>query len=240
MIKKALWIAMMIAVCGAVPAAARQMDELNKKTVFTFNKAIEIPGQVLPAGTYTFRLVDSLSDRHIVQVFNADGSKLLGTVMTISNARLVATDKTVVRFSETPVGTPEALRAWFYPGNTIGQEFVYSKARAAELAKLSRNAVPALAADVAGPDDLKTVSIVAVTPDAKETAVSAAVQTPATPAASVQTPAPATLSARATSGRALPKTASPLPLIMLFGVASLGAALGLMMFGRRALAVSSR
>ena len=48
-------------------------DEWNKKTVVTFNEPVEVPGvgaQILPAGTYVFKLLDSPSDRHIVQIFN--------------------------------------------------------------------------------------------------------------------------------------------------------------------------
>lgn len=70
-----------------------------------------------------------------MQIFNADASKMIATVMAIPNYRLTATDKTVISFGETPMGTPEPIRAWFYPGNIVGQEFVYPKPRAAQLAK---------------------------------------------------------------------------------------------------------
>jgi len=57
-----------LAVLGAVLPRATA-DEWDQKTVFTFSGPVEIPGQVLPAGTYVFKLADSPSDRNIVQVF---------------------------------------------------------------------------------------------------------------------------------------------------------------------------
>src|SRR5581483_5978816 len=161
---------------GLVAVAAARGDEWNKKTILTFSQPVEIPGHVLPAGTYTFQLADSSADRHIVRVFNADGSKILATVMTIPDYRLKATDETVIKFGEVPRGAPEAIRAWFYPGNTVGQEFVYPKARATELAKVTKTVVPAVMSDVA--DDvaaLKSAPIVAITPDEQEMPVATAI-----------------------------------------------------------------
>src|SRR4249920_3490343 len=88
----------------------------------------------VPAGTYTFVLLDSPADRHIVQIFSADGSHIIATVLAINNYRLKPTGDTVVKFAERAGDNPEALKAWFYPGDNFGQEFVYSKKRAIELA----------------------------------------------------------------------------------------------------------
>jgi hypothetical protein len=111
----------------------RKADEWNQKTVITFSEPVETPGvhiqgwAVLPAGTYVFKLLDSPSDRHIVQIFNQDETVLYATVLAIPNYRLRATGKTVMTFRETPPGQPDVLRAWFYPGNNFGEEFVYPK-----------------------------------------------------------------------------------------------------------------
>ena len=113
----------------------------------TFSAPVATPGvhrpeqAVLPAGTYVFRLLDSLANRHIVQIFSEDESIVYATVLAIPNYRLKATDKTVITFSERPAGQPEALRAWFYPGANFGEEFVYPKATAMELAKATNEPV---------------------------------------------------------------------------------------------------
>ena len=235
--KEAIWIGLALSLVGLVPASSARADDLDKKTVLTFSQPVEIPGVVLPAGTYTFKLANAF-DRHIVQIFNADGSKIIATVMTIPDYRLTATDETVIRFTEVPYGSTEAIRAWFYPGNTVGEAFVYSKRRAMQLAKASKVAVPAIAADTTDADALKTASIIAVTPDEKEVPVHAAIQT--TPIAPGSSSVAGTTgvtetgrSARANTRR-LPKTASALPLIVLFGLVSIGAAFGLMAYSKHA------
>jgi hypothetical protein len=231
MFKKALWIGLTLSVLGLVSVSSARADEWDKKTILTFSQAFEIPGHVLPAGTYMFKLNDSMSDRHVVQVFNADGSKIFATILAIPNYRLKVTDGTTIRFREMPVGQPEAIRAWFYPGRSVGEEFVYSKHRAKLLAKAAKVAVPAHAIEAEETvtvEELKTAPIVAVTPEEKEVPVAAVIQT---------TPVEATASAPAAEPAELPKTASTLPLIMLLGFASVGLALGLMAFGKRSSAL---
>ena len=131
-------------ICAAVlslnlPTGVKASD-YDKKTTVTFSQPVEIPGvgaQVLPAGTYVFRLVDSLSNRDIVQILNADETHVYATILAIPNYRLKPTSKTTLNFKERAAGSPEALRAWFYPGNTWGQEFVYPKARASRIVAMS-------------------------------------------------------------------------------------------------------
>jgi hypothetical protein len=80
---------------------------------------------VLPAGTYTFRLADSFSDRNIVRIFNRAGTQLIATLMTIPDYRLAPSDDTVIKFGERSGSAPPAIRQWFYPGDSKGQEFIY-------------------------------------------------------------------------------------------------------------------
>jgi hypothetical protein len=236
-IAKTVLILAAISIFGSMSPSSARADEYNKKTVMTFSQSIEIPGQVLPAGTYTIKLADSLSDRHIVQIWSADGTKLIATVLAINNYRLHPTGQTVVKFAERPGDDPEALKAWFYPGDNFGQEFVYPKPRAIQLALATNEPVPALAADAT---DLTAVPIVAETPEQKEVPVTEAIETapPAaeTPAAApvAETPAPTPVAedpapapAAVASTEELPKTASSIPLIALLGLASLGAAIAL-------------
>jgi hypothetical protein len=213
-IMKAVFCLVAVTLLGATLAPSTRADEWNKKTIVTFSQAVEVPGKILPAGTYTFKLLDSLSDRHIVQIFNADGSHIITTILAIPNYRLQPTGQTVMKFSERPGDSPEALRAWFYPGDNFGQEFVYPKVRAIQLAQTTKVIVPAIAADTVDDDSLKTVPIVAITPEQKEVEVAQVIQT---------TP-PVTKTEEA---QQLPKTASSIPLIALLGAASIGLALGL-------------
>src|SRR4030081_25556 len=127
---------------GIALAPTARADEWNKKTIMTVNESIQVPNKVLPAGKYVMKLLDSPSDRHIVQIFNADETHLETTILAIPNYRLQPTGKTVYTFWETPPGQPKAMRAWFSPGDNFGQEFAYPKSTAVSLAAASHAAVP--------------------------------------------------------------------------------------------------
>jgi hypothetical protein len=214
---KAVFCLLAITLFGAAVLPSARADTWNKKTVVTFSQAVEVPGKILPAGTYTFQLLDSQSDRHIVQIFNADGSQIIATILAINDYRLQPTGDTVMKFSERPGDSPEALRAWFYPGDNFGQEFVYPKTRAIQLAQTTKVIVPAVAADDIDDNVMRTVPIVAVTPDQKEVEVATVIQT-TPPATAVK------------ETEELPQTASSMPLIALLGGLSISLALGLKLF----------
>jgi hypothetical protein len=118
-----------LSLCGALLCAAlsagTRADNWDKKTVVTFGDSVEIPGQVLPAGTYVFRLADSASNRHIVQIWSGDESQLLTTILTVPDYRLDAADRPMFEFEERPSDSPMALHSWFFPGDNTGQQFMY-------------------------------------------------------------------------------------------------------------------
>ena len=212
----------------AMPPRARA-DVWNQKTTFTFSGPVEIPGRVLPAGTYVFKLADSMSDRNIVEVFNKNENHLYGIFLAIPDYHLKPADKPIITFTERAPGAPEAVKAWFYPGENYGHDFVYPKVKAMELAKSSGEAVPSmpneLAASTTKPTRnmtephvmaMKKAPLKAEQPSQQEVEVAQAF-TP--PPAAAQTPAAAP--------KELPATASSLPLIGLIGLLSLGVAASL-------------
>ena len=113
-----------VACVGLVVPRTAAADEWNKETVLTFSQNVEIPGKVLPAGKYVFRLLDSASNRHVVQVLDHAG-RTIATVLTIPAARLTAADDTRITFEEQRAGAPFPIHEWFYPGDLDGQEFIY-------------------------------------------------------------------------------------------------------------------
>jgi hypothetical protein len=244
---KAVFYLLAVSLVGVAAMPSARADESNKKTIVTFSQAVEVPGKVLPAGTYTFQLLESPSDRHIVQIFNADGTQFIVTILAINNYRLKPSGDTVMKFGERAGDSPEALRAWFYPGDNFGQEFVYPKARAIQLALTTKEIVPAVAVETIDDTTIKTIPIVAVTPDEKEVEVNTAIQTTApvevvttpTPVAAVTTPAPVVVEheqvavapiAQSHETHELPQTAGSMPLIALLGGLAISAAVGLKLF----------
>src|SRR5260370_35140598 len=121
---KTLSIALcLVVVCLTLSATAMASDS-DKKTIITTNQPLEIPGKVvLPAGKYVIKLADLPSSHNVVQVFNADETKLYATVMGIPAYRTKATEKPEITLSEAGKGTPYAIREWFYPENNYGTEF---------------------------------------------------------------------------------------------------------------------
>src|SRR5213080_1576461 len=105
-------------------------DQWDKKTILTFSGPVQIPGATLPAGSYVFKLADLSGNRHVVQVFDKSETKIFSTLMAIPNDRLEPADEPLVLFSERPAGSPQAVKVWFYPGERIGNEFVYPKTQA--------------------------------------------------------------------------------------------------------------
>jgi len=192
-----------------VLAAPRSMaDEWNKATKVSFSAPIEIPGRVLAAGTYWFTLANIDSNRHIVQIWDSDRTHLITTILAIPDYRLQPTGKTVMTFEERRSDTPEALKAWFYPGDNFGQEFVYPQVRATQLAKRVGRPVPSMAQNNPSEAEMKQAPVKEVSPSGETTEIAQAIP-PKPPA------------------KQLPKTASLLPLWALLGLISLGAGLAL-------------
>jgi len=167
-------------------------------------------------------LLDSLSNRNIVQIFNKDESHLYATILAIPNLRLKATDKTVMTFGERPAGDPQAIRAWFYPGDNWGQEFVYPKRKAIELAKIAKVPVLYIPEEVAP-------YIVAPVKTATEPAVIALEKAPVMAVKPTEEIVPVTevVEPPPVQAARLPTTATDLPLLALLGFLCLGTGISL-------------
>jgi len=116
-------------------------DESNKLTYLTFSKPTQLPGVTLPAGRYRFELADTVESRRVVKVASEDGKKQLAMLLSIPNQLRDPAKDPVVLFAETPQGQPEAVKAWVYPGETIGYEFIYPHDEALTIAKRSHTSV---------------------------------------------------------------------------------------------------
>lgn len=245
-------VAIMTITCAGlfgVLAPDMKADEWDQKIVFTFSGPVEIPGQVLAAGTYVFKLADSQSDRNIVQVFNKDENHLYGTFLDIPDYRLKPRGKPVITFEERAAGAPEAVKAWFYPGENYGHEFVYPKVKALALAKANSQPVPSMPTGLAALTTkavttfkephvmaLKQAPLKAQKPTQEEVTIAEVFLSPPPSEqrannvlAQNRTPESPTLPAK------LPATGSSLPLIGLLGLISLSGASGLRLAFRRSL-----
>lgn len=205
-------------------ASIARADQWDKKTVLTVKEPIQVRDTLLQPGQYVFKLLDSQSDRHVVQIFNYDQSRIIDTELAIPNYRLQPTGNSRFSFWETPEGSARALRAWFYPGDNFGQEFPYPKHLA-----MVKTSSASVSYHEAQPEPAPAPVAEAPAPAAQPEPAAAAEQPqpapePAVNEAPAPAPAPEPQAAPPASNnqaRVLPKTASSYPLIGLAGLLSL-------------------
>jgi hypothetical protein len=226
---------MCCAAAALMIAGAARADEFNKLTVVTFSGPVEIPGKTLPAGSYRFQLADPESGRRVIRISDKDGKNTYGMFLTMENQRLRPSDKPVVMFREAAAGSPQAVRAWFYPGETYGYEFVYPRSQAMKIAKASHSPVLSTAAARSSADDtVASMKATAVTriDETGNASSDEALKDSASPVATSgasAAPAPAAdpmpQTARAPRQH-LPQTASQLPTLLLLSGLMLAAGFG--------------
>jgi hypothetical protein len=206
-------------------------DVSDKKTTVTFSGPVQVANTQLPAGTYTFKLLESQSDRHIVQIFNQDETHLIATILAIPDYRVEPAGKTVIKFAETSGGSeasgtvPDSgipIKEWFYPGDNMGQEFpVVAQPQVAAV-----QPEPA-AEQTAPPEALAESPEAAAQPEQPSEPPQAAAPSTEESAAPEATP-PQEEAAPAPEGQSapeqLPQTASQMPLVGLIGILCLAVA----------------
>jgi hypothetical protein len=241
MIRMKLFMACVLAfVVSLAGTSAGAQEPTNQITYFTFSAPFELPGgKTLPAGKYVFKIVDSPSNRHIVHVMSQDQKQMLATLMAIPAQRQDPANEPEVRFMEAEANTAPAIRTWWYPGRSIGHEFIYPKAHARRLAACQSGGVLTVSDDSATEDKMRTAKLARIGKDGREAAVNAEARSENTQARAKTSPAPTTPAARTettpktTAGTTaaqrevararteLPRTASPQPLFALLRLGSL-------------------
>jgi len=166
--------------CSAMLLAATSTSAqtvADRTTFVTFSAPVSIPGAILPAGTYTFKLADSPANRNIVQVFDKDQMKLYATLLAVAADRTQAEGDPVVTFKETAADRPPAVRFWYYAGERSGSEFIYPKSQAIAIASASGESVMSVDSDSTSIDDWKNATPTRVTADATQSSTSTSTST---------------------------------------------------------------
>lgn len=201
-----------------VGSAMAQSMVADSRTEFTFKAPVELPGVTLPPGAYVFRFADPSTSRQVMQVLARDGSnKTYGLFLTIQAQRPKASDEAELRFLETPSGQPVAVKTWWYPGNSIGREFIYPKSQARRLAIATNTTVLTTKEENVSNEQMSTADLAYVSPSGQETAAIDRTVAEVAKAA----PTSETFVAENTSRRRLPRTNGMLPLMALMGLTAL-------------------
>ena len=214
---KVLWAACGLAVVVALVPGIARADTFDKRTVFTFNRPVALPGVTLPAGDYIFRLVDTTTSRKVIQVLSGDGKTPYAMLHSIPEVRREVSEKPEVRFMETAKGQPNAIKTWWYPGETTGYEFIYPKEQARRLAQASASPVLTTKLETAKPQEAELERIA---PSGEEVEVVPEPE-PIVPSGIVQE------GALAEARTELPVTATDTPLLGLLGLVALSLFAGL-------------
>ena len=227
----------------AFTSTTTHAQTIDNRTFFTFSAPVTLPGVTLPAGKYLFRNPDTLTGRRVVQVLSEDGRQAYAQLLTIPVQRFDAPKEPEIRFMETAEGTPAAIKSWWYPGRTIGWEFIYPKEQALRLAKgAGAPVLTTINAQNDTTEEMKSADLTRVSASGGETAVTVEETPTATAVAGTSqegqvaastievpaSPTPVSVQASATTGATrtrLPQTASPAPIAALMGTLSvMGAA----------------
>ena len=225
--KKSVMVLAVVCMLGWTALPHLQASAFDKKTFVTFNQSTEIPGMVLPPGEYVMKRADrSLPD--VVRFTNARENHVYATVFALPTYRSVPTDKVVIVTEERRSGSPEAIKKWFYPGDTVGAEFVYPKSSSTLMAMNMTPATtfseptpapvtPAPAITQASPPVSDETQSQPEPAAPTEVAQNSMPQSSAPSAAQPSQPS-ATVPAQPTTQKELPKTASNLPMLGLGGL----------------------
>jgi hypothetical protein len=130
-----------LALAIAIVSPVLRADEANQATKVTFSQPVQIPGRVLPAGSYWIQLART-GNPGVVQIVS-DQHEVVATLLTISRERQEPTGHSEFVLAKQGDGKAEAIVAWFYPNRTEGHEFLYPKAERQELARGTKENVVA-------------------------------------------------------------------------------------------------
>ena len=198
-------------ILGATFAASQGLDT-SRTTIVTFSAPVALPGVTLPAGSYLFRLADSQTNRNIVQVFDKDRTKIFATILAVPAQRNRPADETVITFKESPANAAPAVQYWYYPGETMGQEFAYPKKQAMAIASAAHTSVLAVDTESDKYDAATAGEVSRVEPGAEVTQSATATAQPQSQP--TETPAPSAQSTQPVPNsevKATPPPAQPQP-----------------------------
>jgi hypothetical protein len=142
MIDRKAFVVLGLALASLMVLPNAHASDMDQATKLTFSQSVQIPGQVLPAGTYWF-MADPTSGSNIVRIFSQDQLTVYASLQTIPSEHLDPAEGTEITFANRRSMQPEAIVTWFYPGQTIGHEFVYSKQDQKEIAQAKQYTVAA-------------------------------------------------------------------------------------------------
>ena len=120
-------LASCLVLAGVCLAPEAKAGDCERKALLTFSQPVEIPGAVLPAGTYVFNFLGSTADRNLIDVLSWDEQTVYATVEAIPDYKANSVVESSIVFEERKAGAPQAIKEWYFPDRRYGHKFVYPK-----------------------------------------------------------------------------------------------------------------
>jgi hypothetical protein len=127
-------ITLLLAIAIRLPIV--HADDWNQTTRFTFSQPVQIPGRVLPAGTYRFQLADNDS-RQLGQIFRQDRTFVV-TLYSVPRLRDGLSADAAITLANRGAAQPQAIVVWFFAGAKQGHELLYPRQENQELARATQ------------------------------------------------------------------------------------------------------
>jgi len=110
-----------IAIAVLSPNAGAQVP-IQKLSV-TVSEPVEVPNMVLRIGTYVF---EALENGRVTRILSADERHIYNTLLTQPEERREPVENSMVHLKEGPEGEVQRIDSWFFAGESMGSEFLYT------------------------------------------------------------------------------------------------------------------
>lgn len=126
--RQSVLIACVAAVVCAAAVASSEAFVSPRANNLTFSGAVALPGVVLPAGSYTFEVVEPGVGNSTVRVWSRDHRRVFFTGLTlqVSRPRGMDPNRTIL-LGESVHGEAPPIHVWYPIGDSMGREFLYTR-----------------------------------------------------------------------------------------------------------------
>jgi hypothetical protein len=219
--KSGLLLGTICLAAASVVSPTTRADDSGRQATVTIQSPEQVPGSVLPAGTYVFKQTGMQSGWFIVQIYNNDGSALVTTVLAYPNPKVASNGLNFVTYPANGSGSIPAMEGVVFAGDSTVEQFAYPKTAADQIGEANHTRIPTTGTDDAYPSALPDAATSWSAPvmnnsraDNTSSSSASSSAAPVMEQTSAQTSLPA-------QQQSLPATASPLPLIALVGLFSI-------------------
>jgi hypothetical protein len=211
--KSGLFFGIICLATASVLAPVTRADDSAKQATVTIQSPEQVPGSVLPAGSYAFKQTGAQLGWTIVQIYSNDGSALVTTILAYPNPKVASNGQNVIVYPANGSGSIPAIEGIVFAGDSTVQQLAYPRTAADQIGTANHIRIPTTGTDDAYPHSLPDAASSWSAPVANNSDSDASM--------TAQNTAMTPQNTAMTRQEKLPQTASPLPMIALIGLFSI-------------------